>query len=162
MRPFRILAGCVVISVLAVSLVSLFAPAPCAAQAPAKADSWPESQEITPEALAKELKSGKKPIVVCVGFPVLYQAAHIPGARIEGPAREAAGLERLEKWARSVPRNTPVVIYCGCCPLSKCPNIRPAYQTLHRAGLTHIRVLRLENSFAADWVNKGYPTQRPK
>lgn len=136
--------------------------APVAAGTAKKANPWPPAAQISAQALARELEAGKKPTVVCVGFPILYEAAHIPGARIEGPGREAAGLERLEKWAHSVPRDTPVIIYCGCCPFIECPNIRPAYEALRHAGLTHIQVLYLEHSFARDWVNKGYPTERPK
>lgn len=143
-----------------VALASLGAP--IAGTTPEKPNPWPPTAQISAQALARELEAGKKPTVVCVGFPILYEAAHIPGAQIEGPGRETAGLERLEKWAQSVPRDTPVIIYCGCCPFAECPNIRPAYEALQRAGMTQVRVLYLEHSFARDWVNKGYPTKRPK
>lgn len=143
-----------------VALASLGAPV--AGITSEKPNPWPPTAQISAQALARELEAGKKPTIVCVGFPILYEAAHIPGARIEGPGRETAGLARLEKWAHSVPHDTPVIIYCGCCPFSECPNIRPAYEALRHAGLTRVRVLYLEHSFARDWVNKGYPTKRPK
>ncbi len=162
MRTFQKLTGCVAFSTLLISAVALLGGASCAAQTQAKAVPWPASQSISPQTLARELESGKKPLIVCVGFPILYEAAHIPGARIEGPARDAAGIKQLEKWARSVSKNKRVVIYCGCCPMSHCPNIHPAYRALRRAGFTHVRVLDLEQSFASDWVNKGYPTSRAK
>lgn len=162
MRTFRTVASFAFMSVLAIFLISRLTPAYGADQPQAKDNPVPASQQISPEALAKELKSGQKPVIVCVGFPVLYQAAHIPGAQIEGPAHDAQGIKRLEEWAHSVSKNAPVVIYCGCCPMSHCPNIRPAYQALRRAGLTRVQVLDLEQSFASDWVNKGYPTTRIK
>jgi hypothetical protein len=49
------------------------------------------------------------------------------------------------------------VIYCGCCPWSKCPNIAAAYDTLHDLGYTRIKVLYIAKDFGTDWVDKGYP-----
>jgi hypothetical protein len=34
-----------------------------------------------------------------------------------------------------------VVIYCGCCPLDKCPNVRPAFTLLKTMGFTNLHVL---------------------
>ena len=67
---------------------------------------------------------------------------------------------QLKAWARSIPKDTPVIIYCGCCPVSRCPNIRPAFEALRNAGLTNVRVLDLKQSFVQDWMQKGYPTQK--
>jgi hypothetical protein len=123
---------------------------------------WTPSQLITPERLVKELARprSQRPRVVCVGFAVLYRGAHIPGARYAGPARQSSGIAELRKWAASVPRQTPIVIYCGCCPMKQCPNIRPAYAVLQSERFTRVRVLDLPNSFAKDWVEKGYPVVR--
>ncbi|MGH9327307.1 MAG: rhodanese-like domain-containing protein [Terriglobia bacterium] len=125
---------------------------------------WPQSQLLAPQALATEIRAKKspQPVIVCVGFQFEYQAAHIPGALLKGPARTSAGIRSLTEWARSVPKNSPVVIYCGCCPFAECPNIRPAYVALRRVGLTHVRVLYLEHSFLRDWIRRGYPVQRMK
>ncbi len=123
---------------------------------------WQSSQVVTPQALAKDLAlpKEKRPVIVCVGFKFLYQGGHIPGALYKGPAREASGLEELMAWAHSIPKDTPVVIYCGCCPFTKCPNVRPAFEALRTAGLTHIQVLDLEHSFEKDWMLSGFPTQK--
>ncbi|HLI30286.1 MAG TPA: rhodanese-like domain-containing protein [Terriglobia bacterium] len=123
---------------------------------------WHTSQVITPQALAKKLALPKdqRPVIVCVGFSYLYKGGHIPGALYKGPGREASGLEQLMTWAHSIPKDTPVVIYCGCCPVSRCPNIRPAFEALRTAGLTNIRVLDLPQSFVQDWTQEGYPTQK--
>jgi thiosulfate/3-mercaptopyruvate sulfurtransferase len=125
---------------------------------------WKSSQLITPTALEKWLKGprGPKPTIVCVGFRNLYFAAHVLGARYIGPASQHAGIERLDRWARRLPKDTPIVIYCGCCPMDECPNIRPAFQVLRSEGLTHLWVLDLPDNLASNWVMKGYPTQRAK
>ena len=92
---------------------------------------------IEPDQLAATLSQSKeKPPVVCVGFKVLYEGAHIPSALYLGPARTPEGLDTLRKWAENLPRKKMIVIYCGCCPWEKCPNIRPAYSALQKMGFT--------------------------
>lgn len=131
------------------------------ASSQAAKDPWPQSQLITPKALAEEIEAkGKMPRIVCVGFPVLYQSAHIPGALLEGPASESAGLAKLTEWARHAPKDSRVVIYCGCCPFNVCPNVRPAYEALRKAGLTNVRVLAIPRSFLSDWIDKRYPVEK--
>lgn len=133
------------------------------AASPTAHDPWPQSQLLAPKTLAAELQGkGKKPRIVCVGFPFLYQSAHIPGAASAGPAREAAGLVKLKQWARGIPHGSRVIIYCGCCPFKECPNIRPAYEALHQAGFTNIQVLALPANFITDWMDKGYPIKPEK
>lgn len=143
---------------------AVLASARTKAAAPSASDPWQPAQLMTPQELARELAhpSGKKPVIVCVGFQFLYEGAHIPGAVWEGPARDAAGIARLKQWAESVPKDRPVIIYCGCCPFYRCPNVRPAFKALREAGLTHLRVLDIEQDFAKDWVEKGYPVRKGK
>lgn len=128
-------------------------------------DPWTSSETIQPAELANDLtkeKESEKPIVVCVGFHTLYEGAHVPGAIFHGAASTAEGLDDLKHWAQSAPRSANIVIYCGCCPLSHCPNIRPAFKTLHSMGFTHVRVLLLPQDFASDWVAKGYAVEKMK
>jgi thiosulfate/3-mercaptopyruvate sulfurtransferase len=116
---------------------------------------------IRPAELAKDLSStGAKPIVFNVGPRVIYLQAHIPGAEYMGPAASPEGLEKLRARAASLPRDSFLVIYCGCCPWEHCPNIRPAYKELKRMGFTRLKVLYIANSFGTDWVEKGYPTAK--
>lgn len=116
---------------------------------------------LEPSQLAALLAdSGDKPTVICVGFKFLYDTARVPGALYLGPAREAEGLAALQKWARGAPRSTMVVLYCGCCPWDKCPNIRPAYATLKKMGFSRLKVVRIDQDFAKDWVDKGLPTDK--
>lgn len=125
-------------------------------------DPWNKSQTVMPEEFAKVIAStqGKKPLVVYVGFEFLYKTAHVPGAKFVGTGREAKGIEALNKWARGIAHDQEIVIYCGCCPLKDCPNIRPAFEALHQMGFAHLKVLYMEDNFAKDWVDKGYPTEK--
>ena len=130
------------------------------AQAPG-ADPWTTAELVQPADLALEIHSGTaRPAVVFVGFKALFRPGHIPGAVMQGPASTPDGLAELRKWAASLPRAMPVVIYCGCCPLVHCPNVRPAFSALRAMGFTNVRVVVLTSSFGADWVDKGYPVER--
>jgi rhodanese-related sulfurtransferase len=110
--------------------------------------------------LAEALKNPTKPLVFYVGPEMFYQQGHIPGAEFLGPAERPEGLKKLQARAASLPRNSSIVIYCGCCPWSHCPNIHPAYNELKKMGFTHLRVLYLQMSFGTDWAEKGYPVQK--
>ena len=110
--------------------------------------------------LAQALKNPTKPLVFYVGPEMFYQQGHIPGAEFLGPAERPEGLKKLQARAASLPRNSSIVIYCGCCPWSHCPNIHPAYNELKKMGFTHLRVLYLQMSFGTDWAEKGYPVQK--
>jgi hypothetical protein len=120
---------------------------------------WSAAQTMQPNDLAKEL-TNSAPIVIFVGFQRLYIAGHITGAQFHGSAGTAEGLAQLKSWAASLPRSTNLVIYCGCCPLERCPNLRPAFTTLHEMGFTKLRALILPISFAEDWAAKGLPYEK--
>jgi thiosulfate/3-mercaptopyruvate sulfurtransferase len=114
---------------------------------------------IQPEELARIVQSseGDKPLILQVGFHVLYQQAHIPNAEYVGPASNAEGFQRLRKRVATLPHSQAVVLYCGCCPWDKCPNANPAYQELRAMGFKDTRVLYIAKNFGEDWVDKGYP-----
>lgn len=133
------------------------------AGAPSPSDPWTNAQTVTTEDLAKELahaKGNDRPVIVNAGFRVLYEGAHIPGAVFHGPASKPKGLDDLKKWAEGIPRTANLVVYCGCCPFTVCPNIRPAFEALRAMGFQHLRVLVLPNSFAKDWVAHEYPIEK--
>jgi thiosulfate/3-mercaptopyruvate sulfurtransferase len=115
------------------------------------------NQLVQPEELAQALKGTRKPRVLYVGPKTIYAQAHIPGAENIGPVARPEGMDKLRTWAASHAKDSPVVIYCGCCPWSHCPNIRPTYVELKKAGFTNVRVLYLENSFGTNWKDKGLP-----
>lgn len=125
-----------------------------------QAEPWDEAEALQPADLVPLLgDSANPPVVVYVGFKPLYRPGHIPGAPLHGPTSDPQGLDDLRHWAERIPRSTMIVIYCGCCPLDKCPNVRPAFRALKTMGFTNLHVLRLTTSFATDWVDKGYPIE---
>lgn len=135
-------------------LVALIAPA----SVQADSDTWTKAQTVLPTDLVKELANSKTaPTVVFVGFKRLYSAGHIKGAQYHGTAGSEDGLKELAAWAAGLPRSTNLVIYCGCCPLDRCPNIRPAFKALQQLGFKNLRVLLLPQDFATDWADKGFP-----
>jgi thiosulfate/3-mercaptopyruvate sulfurtransferase len=148
----------------ALPLASVLQPAQRGAATQEKAaDPWPSSQVLQAADFVRELAAAKdanSPTIVYVGFRTLFEGAHIPDASFHGTASKEEGLAELKKWVAMLPRSANLVIYCGCCPFDRCPNIRPAYTALHEMGFTHVRVLVLPTSFAADWVEKGYPMQK--
>jgi len=95
--------------------------------------------------------------VLFVGPKFIYEQAHIPGAENIGPVGRPEGMEKLRALAATLPKDSPVVIYCGCCPWDHCPNIRPAYSELKKEGFTNVRALYLQNSFGENWKDKGFP-----
>ncbi len=134
-------------------------------------DPWTSAQIVQAAALAHELddKNGAALTVVYVGFHTLFSGGHIPGAAFQGSAPGAAfqgsastekGLADLKKWAHGLSRTTNLVIYCGCCPFGKCPNVRPAFTALSGMGFKKLRVLVLPTGLVADWANKGFPLQK--
>lgn len=118
---------------------------------------WKASELLEPASLAKELGAGKAPTVICVAFPVLYRSKHIAKAVYAGPGSKQEGLDMLKAAVASVPKDANLVIYCGCCPMVKCPNIRPAYKLLKELGYSHIRVLDIPSNMHDDWFSQGYP-----
>src|ERR1017187_7246994 len=122
----------------------------------------PASRLINPDELVKILQSAKseRPLMIQVGSHVLYMQAHIPGSEYIGPASSESGLQSLRKRVESLPRNKFIVLYCGCCPWSHCPKIKPADDALHAMGFTNLKVLYITNNFGVDWVDKGYPVAK--
>ena len=127
----------------------------------AQASSIPTRRLINPEDLVKILQAGNdKPLILQVGSHTLFGQAHIPGSEYVGAASTDAGLQQLRKRVESLPRNKMVVLYCGCCPWSHCPNIKPADDALSAMGFTNVKVLYIAENFGTNWVDKGYPTAR--
>jgi len=52
------------------------------------------------------------------------------------------------------------VIYCGCCPWDRCPNIKPAFEELAKMGFTRVKALYLAENFKVNWTDAGYPVQQ--
>jgi hypothetical protein len=145
----------------------------CLAQQQAKAASqWAESQPtsaftiptaqlIQPDELNRLLLAhgAEKPLILQVGSRMMFNQAHIPGAEYAGSGSQAEGIEQLRARVTSLPRTNLIVIYCGCCPWNRCPNVGPAYSLLHDMGFTRVKVLYLAENFGDNWVSKGFPVE---
>jgi thiosulfate/3-mercaptopyruvate sulfurtransferase len=129
----------------------------CLAQEPV--DPWAKAEITEPAVLLAGLNSGKPPVILCTAFSVLYRSKRIPHALEAGPGSKPEGIALLKKAVANLPKDSDIVIYCGCCPMVKCPNIRPAYRVLRELGFTHVRVLNIATNMHEDWFNKGYPSE---
>jgi thiosulfate/3-mercaptopyruvate sulfurtransferase len=112
---------------------------------------------VQPKELASHLDAGT--VIFQVGPNVLYRSKHIPGAIYAGPGSKPEGLSLLRAAAAKFPRTREIVIYCGCCPWIRCPNIKPAIDTLQQMGFTKVKALYLETNFATDWIDHQYPVE---
>jgi hypothetical protein len=158
-------AGAVgVLAVLFLAHTPMRAQGPFGAPSENSAFSIPQAQLIQPEELNRLLHAGggDKPLVLQVGSRVLFAQAHIAGAEYAGPGSQAEGLQQLQNRVAPLPRTTFIVLYCGCCPWNRCPNVGPAFRLLHGLGFTRLKVLYLGDNFGTGWVDKGYPVERSK
>ncbi len=125
-------------------------------------DLWKDEQIVEPGELAEVFldPQSEKPLVIHVGYQIQYEAGYIPGAKYTGPASSHEGLRELQEESQSIPKDTAIVLYCGCCPWKDCPNVRPAFKTMQEMGFTNLKVLKIPNNFQQDWINKGYPIEK--
>jgi thiosulfate/3-mercaptopyruvate sulfurtransferase len=158
----RAMALALVTTISLLELPPAWAGAAATQSAPSRVP-WSTTDTVSPAALASELaraSGADKPVVVCTGPAVLYKSGHVPGASLHGPANTEQGLNDLRSWAQGLSRSTRLVVYCGCCPLDYCPNLRPAYQALREMGFSRLRVLILPDNFGVDWANRGYAVEK--
>ena len=122
----------------------------------------PQAALIQPAELDQQLQANAHPapLILQVGSRLLFDEAHIPGAAYAGPGATAQGLDSLRNMLANRPRSHPIVIYCGCCPWTRCPNIGPAWRLLHQMGFINLKVLYIADNFGSDWVAKGYRVEK--
>jgi hypothetical protein len=144
----------------AVAIAAMMATANSAGRVPD--DPWKAEQTVQAAEFADELRDGKDgvPVIIYVGVKVLYEGGHIPGAVYYGAGSTEQGISDMKKYAEALPKSSNVVLYCGCCPLERCPNLRPAFSAIKDVGFARLRVLILPQSFNKDWVEKGYPVRK--
>jgi hypothetical protein len=117
---------------------------------------WTDKQLKDPAALAAAITDPKapKPVIFNVG-PV----QQIKGAIAIGPAVKPDNLEKLKQALAKLPTDKEVIIYCGCCPFSRCPNVRPAFELLQKLKFKNAMLLNLPSNLNDDWISKGYPIE---
>jgi rhodanese-related sulfurtransferase len=112
---------------------------------------------IQPPELVARLSA--KPAIFHVGPNVLYRSKHIPSAIYAGPGSKAEGLALLKSAVANLPHDREIVIYCGCCPWDRCPNVSPAMELLKQMGFTNVKALYLPDNFKTNWIDKNYPIE---
>jgi hypothetical protein len=132
------------------------------APSPDSAFSIPKDRLMQPDELNGLLgaKGKAKPLVLQVGSHVLFAEAHIAGSEYAGPGSQEAGRKVLQERVAQLPHSTFIVLYCGCCPWERCPNIGPAFKLLHDLGFSNVKALYIADNLGTDWVDKGYPVER--
>lgn len=117
---------------------------------------WTEKQLMEPATLAQTMAAKKDvPLIISMG-----PGALIPGSVDIGPGNEADNIAELKTLLSSKKKSDKVVVYCGCCPFDRCPNVRPAIAALKEAGFTNYSLLNLKTNLKTDWIDKGYPTTK--
>lgn len=118
---------------------------------------WKENQLMPPAELTAIISNTdvKKTVVISIG-----PSAIVKGSVDIGPAKEKENLKKLKAALSKLPKDTSVVIYCGCCPFQHCPNIRPAFQLVNKMKFTNHKLLNLPKNIKVDWIDKGYPVTK--
>jgi len=117
-------------------------------------DPWTQQQLLAPADLAKVLNNPKspQPIIFSIGMQAI-----IKGSIDIGPVMKKENLNILKQKLDKLPKNSNIVVYCGCCPFSRCPNVRPAMALLQNMQFTNYKLLNLPQNVKVDWIDKGYP-----
>jgi len=119
---------------------------------------FPEESLIQPTELIKLIDSkntATKPIIFNVGSMELIKTAETGGL---GSMQE--GMEKFIARVRNEDKNQMIVLYCGCCKLDHCPNVKPPYDYLKEQGFKNVKILYLETGLYEDWISKGYPMNK--
>ena len=120
-------------------------------------DPWTADQLMEPQALVNIIRANKSnalPVILNIG-----SVESIKGAISTGAVSDPDGFAEFKKQLKGIKKDRLIVIYCGCCPLFKCPNVRPAFKELTAEGFTNIKVLNLKKNLQTDWVDKNYPME---
>ena len=117
-------------------------------------ETWTKQQLLNPAELAKMLNNPKSPQPVI--FSIGPQAVIKSSIEI-GPTMMKENLNKLKQQLDKLPKNTNIVIYCGCCPFDRCPNVRPALELLGSMQFKNYKLLNLHRNIKVDWIDLGYP-----
>lgn len=139
------------------AFIALFFTTSFTVNASAEGDPWTADQLMEPQTLVTIIRANKGnalPVILNIG-----SVESIKGSITTGAVSEPDAFAELKKQLKNIKKDKLIVIYCGCCPLFKCPNIRPAFKELAAEGFTNIKVLNLKKNLQTDWVDKNYPMQ---
>ncbi len=153
----RLIATMGSVAVIAFLLIPSLAHAQSAL--PLAATTIPSTHLIQPEELKAMLNSARpaQPLILQVGSRVMFDQAHIPTSEYAGSGSREDGLDVLRDRVKTLANGRFIVLYCGCCPWNRCPNVGGAFKTLSDLGFANVKVLYIAENFGSDWVSKGYP-----
>jgi thiosulfate/3-mercaptopyruvate sulfurtransferase len=115
---------------------------------------WKPAQLLSPASLSAVINnsSAEKPLIIDIG-----PAGSIKGSVKIGAVNKKENLKKLKELLLKENKDREIVIYCGCCPYEKCPNIRPAFSLLNSLKFTNHKLLDLPKNLKVDWIDHGYP-----
>lgn len=119
----------------------------------AQAPIWKKEQLMSAVDLNTKITTNAKdkPLIFNIG-----PMENIKGAISIGAATNVTFGSKIESFLTMESKTRPIVVYCGCCSYSSCPNIKPAYDYLIGKGFKNTKVLELPEGIKPDWVAKGY------
>jgi hypothetical protein len=123
----------------------------------AQQDPWTKNQLIAPMELAQKLKGSAEDIPVILNFGV---ERNIKNAIEVGLVSSPKVAEKFKLDAAKMDKKKETVIYCGCCTMENCPNVRNSFNKLKELGFTNIKVLNIPTDLNVDWIEKGYPMKQ--
>lgn len=122
-------------------------------KANATGEPWSQDQLLEPGDLAMIVEDpNERPVILSLGAGGI-----IPGSIDTGASGEPEALENLREELQTIPKDTEIVLYCGCCPFDICPNIRPAFSLLNKNEFKNHQLLNLRDNIKVDWIDLGYP-----
>lgn len=147
-NPIHLFASLVILGLSTFMLVSFKSQ---------QTEPWTQRQLAAPQDLALTLNApmSHQPIVLSVG-----PAAVIKNSIDIGPAKDAQGIDKLKRQLIDVSKDETIILYCGCCPFDKCPNIRPAFELLTQMQFKNHKLLNLPHNIKMDWIDRGYPVSQ--
>jgi len=113
---------------------------------------WADNQLMSPATLARMISAQRKVHIYNIGV-----VQDIKGAVHIGAASKDETRQKFEQVLKTLPKDEMIVVYCGCCPFDRCPNIRPAFQLLKEKRFSKAYLLNLSTNLRTDWIDKGYP-----
>ncbi|MGV3761899.1 rhodanese-like domain-containing protein [Parapedobacter sp.] len=119
-----------------------------------KTEPWNNKQLLETEVLASKIAVGEANdlLILSIGPDAI-----IKGSIDIGPAGEKEHTKKLRAYLKDIPRDREVVVYCGCCPFDRCPNVRPAFIVLNEMGFKKGKLLNIRRNVKVDWLDKDYP-----
>lgn len=135
-------------------ILSLLVIAWMTACGPGEKEPWTDAQLIAPATLAARITDSSRTTPVIIG---IGPGGGIKGAIELGQSKDKENQDKLRSLLKGYSSETEVIIYCGCCPFSQCPNIRPAFRIANEMHFKNARLLDIPANLKKDWIDKGYP-----